>query len=155
MAAVLACGPGAFLDEREAMLARHAGRPGAPALRAVLESGQPRLTRSEAEDRFLQLVQKGDLPLPEANVMVQGYEVDFLWRSAGLAVEVDGFGFHASRRSFENDRRRDAELAANGIHVIRVTWRHVVEEPHATLVRVAQALTRSRADRPFAHGRGP
>ena len=27
---------------------------------------------------------------PECNVRVEGYEVDFLWRRVGLAVELDG-----------------------------------------------------------------
>jgi len=101
------------------------------------------MTRSGAEERFLDLVRRGRLPQPETNVVVRGHEVDFLWRAERLVVEVDGFAFHASRRSFESDRRRDAELAAAGWRVVRVTWRQVVDEPHATLVCVAQALARA------------
>jgi hypothetical protein len=98
------------------VLRRHAGRPGIPALRALLHTEHaPMLTRSEAEDRFLELIRKARLPVPGTNVMVGPYEIDFLWRSEGIAVEVDGFRFHASRSSFERDRRRDAELAARGI----------------------------------------
>lgn len=129
-------------EELASLVARHSRRRGAPVLRAAMgEDGGPALTRSEAEERFLDLVRRGQLPAPETNVLVRGHEVDFLWRAARLAVEVDGFGFHASRRSFENDRRRDAELAAAGVHVVRVTWSQIVREPSATLVRVAQALT--------------
>lgn len=135
------------------LVARHRGRPGAPLLRAALQvEGGPAFTRSEAEERFLDLIGSGGLPPPEANVVVQGHELDFLWRAAGIAVEVDGFGFHASRRSFESDRRRDAGLAAAGVHVIRVTWRQIVDEPSATLVHVAQALARST---PPPGGTGP
>lgn len=124
-----------------ALADRHRGRPGAPLLRAVLEHERaPAYTRSEAEERFLELVRSGGLPEPETNVLVQGREVDFLWREANLAVEVDGYEFHRSRRAFENDRRRDAELAGVGVHAIRFTWRHIVEESHETLVRLAQAL---------------
>lgn len=131
-------------DGLSKLVARHRGRPGAPLLRAALEvESGPAFTRSEAEERFLDLIGSGGLPAPEANVVVRGHEVDFLWHPAGIAVEVDGFGFHASRRSFENDRRRDAELAAVGVYVIRVTWRQIVDEPSATLVHVAQALARS------------
>ena len=120
------------------------GRPGAPLLRAMLacEAG-PALTRSEAEQRFLTLIRKAQLPLPETNVRVGGYEVDFFWRRHGLVVEVDGYAFHSSRRRFENDRRRDALLTANGVNVMRVTWRQVVHESVAMLARVAQALGRT------------
>lgn len=73
--------------------------------------------------------------------MVAGHEVDFLWRAERLIVEVDGFEFHASRASFESDRKKDAHLSARGFQVIRVTWRQLTREPEALLVRLAQALT--------------
>lgn len=131
-------------DQLATLMARQKGRHGAPLLRAAMGAGGgPTLTRSEAEERFLELVRSGRLPVPEVNVVVRGHEVDFLWRTERLAVEVDGFGFHASRRAFENDRRRDAELAAAGVHVIRVTWRQIVREPRATLVLLGQALART------------
>jgi hypothetical protein len=47
-------------------------------------------------------------------VIVLGHEVDFLWRSARVVAEVDGYAFHASALSFGADRRRDAELTAAG-----------------------------------------
>jgi hypothetical protein len=37
------------------------------------------------------------------------------------------------RRCSESDRRRDGVLAAAGVHVIRVTWRQLVNEPEALL----------------------
>lgn len=100
------------------------------------------LTRSEAEERFLELVRKAQLDAPVANRRFAGHEIDFLWKSRKLAVEIDGFAFHSSRRAFEGDRRRDAHLAARGLHVIRVTWRQLAEEPEAVLARLAQAMAR-------------
>ena len=125
------------------VLARYPGRAGTRALRALLETrGAPALTRSEAEERLLTLTRKGQLPAPDVNVRVGPYEVDFLWREARLVVEVDGFAFHRDRDAFEADRRRDAELAARGFNVIRVTWRRLIDEPEAVLVRIGQALAR-------------
>lgn len=127
-----------------ALLARYPARPGTRALRALIEAHErPALTRSEAEERLLALLRRAELPAPDVNVRLDPYEVDFLWREAGLAVEVDGFAFHADRARFEEDRRRDADLAARGLQVIRVTWRQIVNQPEATLVRIAQALARS------------
>jgi very-short-patch-repair endonuclease len=128
-----------------ALLARYPRRPGTPALRALLRSyDRPALTRSAAEDRFLALARRAQLPAPDVNVALGSYEVDFLWRDERLVVEVDGFAFHASRAKFEADRRRDAELAAQGFQVMRVTWRQIIDEPEAMLVRIAQALANAR-----------
>jgi very-short-patch-repair endonuclease len=122
---------------------RFRGRRGVARLRRLIgESDHPMLTRSEAEERFLALLRSAELPLPELNVLVDGYEVDFLWRDHQLVVEVDGFRFHSSRRAFERDRRRDADLQAAGFSVLRLTWRQVVNESHATIARTARALAR-------------
>jgi very-short-patch-repair endonuclease len=135
------------LLDRQKLLAltdARAGRPGAPVLRSLLEQeARPALTRSEAEERFLALVRKAQLPAPETNVQLGDYEVDFLWRSQRIVVEVDGFAFHSSQRRFESDRRRDARLAAGGMSVLRVTWRQVEQEPEAMLVRLALTLSRT------------
>ena len=126
-----------------ALLEQHARRPGASRLRGLLE-GESRaaLTRSEAEERFLALTRKAGLRDPDANATVAGFEVDFVWRSERLVVEIDGRAFHSSDQRFENDRRRDAILVASGLRVMRVTWRQIVNEPEALLVRLAQALAR-------------
>jgi very-short-patch-repair endonuclease/predicted transcriptional regulator of viral defense system len=130
-------------SELAALLSRYPGRPGSRVLRVLLEADEgPALTRSEAEERFLSLIRKAGLPAPSVNARLGPYEVDFLWREAGLAVEVDGFAFHADRASFEADRRRDADLASRGVTVVRVTWRQIVDQPEAMLVRIGQALAR-------------
>ncbi len=134
------------VGELEALLARRGGHAGSRALRDVLDTaGGPALTRSAAEARFLALVRDARLPSPEANVSVGRYEIDFLWRPAGIAVEIDGFRYHGTRLDFERDRRRDAELLAAGIAVVRLTWRQLTEEPLATIAQLAQALARAGA----------
>ncbi len=126
------------------LLVHHTRGPGKSKLRALLEPGSRlAFTRSEAEERFLALIRRAQLREPEVNVTVEGHEVDFCWRAERLVVEVDGRAFHSSDRSFERDRRRDAVLVAAGLRVIRVTWRQILSEPEALLVRVAQALARS------------
>lgn len=125
------------------LMSRHPRQRGTAALRALLGSAQPALTRSEAEDRFLALVRKARLPAPETNVQIGDYEVDFLWRAERFIVEIDGYAFHSSAERFEKDRQRDAVLAATGLRVIRVTWRQLQNDSHAMLVRLAQALVRT------------
>lgn len=124
-----------------ALLARYPGRRGTAALRELAESdGAFAITRSEGEERLLALIRRSQLPPPEVNVRLCGFEVDFLWRDQRLVVEVDGFAFHSSRAAFEKDRLRDAELQARGFRVLRVTWRQIVDRKEATLARIAQAL---------------
>jgi very-short-patch-repair endonuclease len=79
------------------------------------------------------------------NTVVAGYRLDAYWPSARLVVEIDGFAFHSSAALFESDRRRDAELAAAGVRVMRVTWRQLEGEPHAVVARVAQALVHAKS----------
>ena len=137
----------AGLVERETLrtsMARRGGHRGTRALRALLGApGGPALTRSAAEAKLLALVREAGLPAPECNVSVGRYEIDFLWRAAGLAVEVDGFRYHGSRLHFESDRRKDADLVAAGLTVVRLSWRQVTQEAMATAVRLGQALAHS------------
>ncbi len=90
-------------------------------------------TRSDLERAFLRLLRSHELPLPEVNARLGPFEVDFLWRSARLAVELDGYAYHSDRASFEADRRRDRELQARGFVVLRFIYREVVEEPELVL----------------------
>jgi very-short-patch-repair endonuclease len=82
---------------------------------------RPAVTRSQAEERFLALIRTAELPSPDVNVPLHGFEVDFLWREQRLVVEIDGYAYHSDRQAFERDRSRDATLAAHGYRVIRVT----------------------------------
>ena len=124
-----------------AALDRAPGLRGAGRLRALVED-RPGLTRSAAERLLLDLLRRGGLPDPVTNVRVAGHEVDLLWRSARLVVEVDGYAWHRGRRAFEQDRRRDADLQASGFRVLRVTWRRIEQQPEALLVTLARALER-------------
>lgn len=125
------------------ILARHPGRRGALRLHGILSARTaPARTRSVAEEVFLVLVRRAGLPEPEVNVMVSGYEVDFRWPAERLVVEIDGYAYHSSRRKFEVDRRRDAELSGAGELVMRVTWDQLQDEREAVLARLVRALER-------------
>ena len=127
-------------EELIEMIERRPGRRGVEGLRAVLGGTGPVFTRSRAEDLFLTLVRRAQVDPPEVNVMIGGHEVDFFWPREQLVVEIDGVPFHTSSRSFERDRRRDADLAARGIRVVRLTWQQLTRGPEAVLVRLGGAL---------------
>lgn len=129
------------VEDMGTLLDRHKGRRGIGFLRELVKTDEaPALTRSEAEVRFLKLMRRSGLPRPAVNTRLRGFEVDFLWRSHRLIVEIDGFAYHGGRAAFERDRNRDATLTAAGYRVVRITWRQLTRETEAVLARVAQAL---------------
>lgn len=100
-------------------------------------------TRSDLERDFLRLCRRHHLPMPEVNVRVGPYLVDFLWRDRRLIVETDGYRYHRGRVAFEDDRDRDLGLRALGYEIVRLSERQVTGEPH----RVAAQIRRSWRDR--------
>lgn len=48
-------------------------------------------TKSDLERLFLRICREHGIPEPEVNARVGPYRPDFLWRDAGLIVDVDGY----------------------------------------------------------------
>jgi very-short-patch-repair endonuclease len=128
----------------EQTMERLPGRRGARRLRRVLASytEPPGYSISEAERLLLSLCEQYALPRP-SRVALHGFELDFYWADARLAVEVDGRAFHGTNRAFHEDRRRDRRLAAHGIQVARITWADLTDAP-ARLARELHAIRRTR-----------
>jgi very-short-patch-repair endonuclease len=118
-------------------------RRGAARMRAFLrDEGEPAITRSWAERQFRQLLKDAQLPAPRTNAAVAGLNVDFLWETERVVLEVDGWPFHRDRRAFEHDRKRDRILSDAGYHVIRITVRQFTEEALALIAHIARMLDR-------------
>jgi very-short-patch-repair endonuclease len=100
------------------------------------------LTRSKTEKRFLKLIRSARLPVPDTNVPLGRYELDFVWWQERLVVEIDGYTFHSGPRAFYRDREKDLLLRDHGLEGLRFTRDHVHYEPEMVLARVAQALAR-------------
>ncbi len=126
------------------VLSRARGRKGARALRRAIAAYEHSTQKSALERRFKQLLEsRPDIPTPIFNALVEGesaaHEVDALWEAERLAVQVDGFEFHRTRRDRERDAASDADLELGGMRVIRFTWDDVNEHGDRTLRRVALA----------------
>jgi very-short-patch-repair endonuclease len=93
------------------------------------EHRAPALTRSAFERRFLIFCRKHKLPTPEMNAWVESFELDAVWRKQRLAVELDDYFTHGTKRSFEDDRKRDFKLRSLGWEVGRVTPERLKAEP--------------------------
>ncbi|MGH2897184.1 MAG: DUF559 domain-containing protein [Solirubrobacteraceae bacterium] len=112
---------------------------GARTLRRLLGTiaNEPPLTRSHLEALMRDLCDAHAIERPAVNALVDGREVDFLWRRERLVVETDGHETHGTRTAFEADRARDARLTVLGYRVVRFTHRRLTREPHD----VASTLT--------------
>lgn len=90
----------------------------------------------------------GKLGLLVPQFRVGGYRADFavIGERARIVVEVDGFAFHSSRESFENDRRRDREILMRGWLVMRFPASEATYEPQACAEQVIELLERGVVD---------
>ena len=130
------------------LLARHPGKRGTVALRALLGSIRPEgITRNEFEEAFVSLLDAHRLPRPRLNATVflrnRFYEIDCLWEDRRLAFELDSRGVHGTPKAFETDRQRDRVLLAEGYRTGRVTWRQLRDEPEEVVADLRAALSSS------------
>jgi very-short-patch-repair endonuclease len=123
----------------EAVLARRPTSPGAKRLRQVIH-GDVHVTLSKLEARFLELLRQEGLPLPVTNRPAGGRRVDCRWPEHRLTVELDGYRFHNSRYSWEQDRRREREARARGDEFRRYSYGDVTEHPSSMLAELHALL---------------
>lgn len=121
------------------------GRPGIPALRNALQEwdigGQP--ADSVLEPAMRRLARRHGLPPMAFHVPIGPYTVDFVVTGTCVVIECDGWGPHVlDRRNWERDRARDADLAARGYIVLRVTYRDITRRASRTAERIRAALAR-------------
>lgn len=110
-------------------------------LRCLLEpwqAGAP--LESIAESRVRRMIAAAGLPPAVAQHSVPGARarVDFAWPERKVALEVDGFRWHANPQAHARDSARANRLAAHGWTVVRVTPVEIDQGPEhvwATLRR--------------------
>jgi very-short-patch-repair endonuclease len=122
-----------------AYLLRRARRQ-AELMNVRLVGAEGRRARSDLEEDFFALVLSHHLPLPETNVKLGRWEVDFLWREQRLVVEIDSFLYHRGSVAFHDDRARDLDLRQLGFTVLRYSELQLEEEPARIAADVAAAL---------------
>jgi very-short-patch-repair endonuclease len=117
-------------------------RPGVGRLRSLLDSETFSLTDSELERRFLRLVRTAGLPMPETQVWLNGFRVDFYWPELGLVVETDGLQYHRTASQQRTDRMRDQAHTAAGLTHLRFTAAQVRYEPQRAMATLAAVVSR-------------
>jgi predicted transcriptional regulator of viral defense system len=126
------------------VLDRAKGRRGARALRQAIAAYEPSTEKSVLERRFRGLLETApEIPTPSFNAAVEGeqttHEVDAFWPDRQLAIQLDGFEFHRTRRDRERDATSDADLELAGRRVMRLTWDDVAVHAERTLRRLRLA----------------
>lgn len=130
---------------------RHRGHRGVGALRRLIADGYVP-TRSEMEDRALDVILAAGIPKPEINPRLEFGErwirPDLFWRALGVVIELDGARWHDDPLTRQDDADKQAILEANGLRVLRITWRQLVDHPRQTIARVRAALARGAPPSP-------
>ena len=131
-----------YLPDLIGLLDRHPGTRATRLLRPHTEHPERNPTRSTLEAKFLAFVERYDLPVPQVNEFVCGFEIDAYYPEHRLVVELDGYEYHKDRDQFERDRKRDAILlATENIPTVRVTEERLDNEPGPEAERLRQILT--------------
>jgi len=120
------------------VLERRPNARGAGRLRRILTGATP-ITLSRLETRFLALLRRERIELPETNRRVGSGYVDCRWPGR-LTVELDSFRFHNSRQSWEQGHQRQREARARREEFRRYTWWDVTEGRHETASEVRALL---------------
>ena len=120
-------------------------RPGVTRLRALLDAPTFALTDSKLERYFLPIAYAAGLPLPQTQVWLNRYRVDFYWPELGLVVEADSLRYHRTPAKQAADNRRDQAHISAGLMPLRFShWQVRYEPDHVrrTLATVLRRLTR-------------
>lgn len=125
------------------ILDRSRDHPGAARLRALLSDGYVP-TRSELEDRALDVLASAGIDRPDVNaqLVLDGRRIrpDLLWRDRNVIIELDGAAWHDDPLTGADDADKQAILEAAGHRVLRITWRQLVDHPRQTIARIGTAL---------------
>jgi hypothetical protein len=135
------------LRELTLLMAANPNSRGAKRLDQAIAAYRPEegVTRRELERRFYALCVNEGLPRPRCNAWIAfeeggGFRPDFSWPANNLAVEVDGWQSHGTRRAFHSDRRRDRRALVRGRPTVRFTWLEVSESPRQVAAELRRLL---------------
>jgi hypothetical protein len=123
----------------DAVLKRRPTTKGAAKLRAVM-TGDVKVSLSKLERGFLKRLEADGMPLPETNRVASGRRVDCRWAKQRLTVELDGYRFHNSRYSWDQDRRREREARARKDDFRRYSYADVFDDPAFMLAELRDLL---------------
>lgn len=125
------------------------GRPGVTVLRSLLDArgNASSVPQSVFETRLLRLLKQHGLlsPVVQHEIRDGGRliaVVDLAFPRARVAIEAEGYRWHAGSLRWAHDLARRNAITALGWRVIHVTWSDLVDRPDETVGAVIRALER-------------
>jgi hypothetical protein len=135
------------------VLARHSrkGRDGCGRLRLALDErvGESGVPRSDWSRYVARLLESHGLPKPEFEFAIVGKggrviaEVDLVYPTERVAIELESVRWHLNRDSFERDPVRRNAVANEGFVPLSFTWKLYYERPIELVSTVRKALARA------------
>lgn len=122
---------------------RNLGRRGSAAGGALLVAAADRAA-SQAERLAMRLLRSAGIGGWRRHYWACGYELDLAFDAERVAIEVDGWAWHADAERFRRDRQRQNALVLAGWTVLRFTWQDLTRRPAAVLAEIRRALAASR-----------
>jgi very-short-patch-repair endonuclease len=111
------------------------------------------------EAELLRILIRTRLPRPSLQHVIRRSgkpvaRVDFAWPSARVALEVDGYRWHAGLRAYREDRSRGNRIVEAGWMLLRTTPAEIRGDPESLCRTLEQVLRATTAGRPRSIGRG-
>jgi very-short-patch-repair endonuclease len=120
------------------------GRPGATPFRELArERTGVGVSESVLETRLLRLIRAAGLPLPvpQYEVRVDGKliaRVDFAYPDRRIALEADGYAFHAGKSDWSRNLARQNALTRLRWRMLHFTWDDVRARPETVIALIAE-----------------
>jgi very-short-patch-repair endonuclease len=118
---------------------REAARGRSSAIVRLVDRATFVVTDTVLEQRFLRIVRRAGLPLPETQRRLPGGRVDFFWPALDLIVEADSLRFHRTPFQQRTDLVRDQTHFKAEMRTLRFSHWQVWHEPDhvETILRAA------------------
>ena len=122
------------------------GKRGIPLLKKLVDERLPSgALESLLEARLLSLIRRSGLPIPISQFPINlngksAARIDFAYPNHMLAIECDGYRYHAGRDAWRHDLERRNKLVLKGWRVIQVTWDDLTLRPEATIAQLSEIL---------------
>ena len=127
------------LQQLTLLLQCHKGERNTARLKRILDQG-PLWTASEFERRFIDLVRRAQLPLPESNLLMGRTKPDLVWREQRVLVELDSRSIHGDWIAARTDRSKDRSRTLQGWTCLRYTPEDLRDRPFQVIAEIAAAL---------------
>lgn len=107
-------------------------------------------SRSVAEIRFRERIEKSSLPSPQYNVFLRGAdgadigEVDAWWADAGVSVEIDSQEYHFYRADWLRTEAKRSRLLKHGIFPHNIAPVRIDNDWNAVLAELRASLEKGR-----------